>query len=303
MIKKKTSKYKKSVNIIAWIGFVMCALMLLYPVFSDGWNRYRESQLISDYNANINENTTLDDNTEAIDSARKYNELLESTTSSIITNAEYETDDVYDSLLDLSGTGMMGYLEIPCIDLTESIYHYSTEEVLGKGVGHVHGSSLPVGGSSTHAVLTGHRGLTSQKMFSDLDKIEIGDFFYVHILNNTFAYEVFEVKTVSPGEVESLVIEKEKDLVTLVTCTPYGVNTERLLVSGKRVTFDESNVDDGGFVTTEEHKRYIDPALAVMYVVSAIIVIFVIIIAVRKNKKAGTEKKLFSKNSTDHIGE
>ena len=153
----------------------------MYPVVSDRWNRYRDSQLVTNYNEKLQyiDNTERD---EILKKAVEYNRYLKLQDRNIVTDADYEPDDYYETLLNLTGNSMMGYVEIPKIDVTEPIYHYSHEISLGKGIGHIHGSSLPVGGKSTHSVLTGHRGLPNQKFFSDLDKVSIGDKFYIHVL-------------------------------------------------------------------------------------------------------------------------
>ncbi|MDY6278935.1 MAG: class C sortase [Roseburia faecis] len=270
------------INIIAIIGFICCTLALLYPVISDTWNRYVDSKRIAEYATE-----TTGDNAEvkeAYDRAIKYNEELGNSVTQVVTTQEYIKSEAYDSLLNLSDDGMMGYLEIPCIDVTEGIYHYTTEKVLANGIGHIHGSSLPVGGENSHAVLTGHRGLPSQKFLSDLDKMNIGDTFYIHVLGRTLAYKVCQIDTVLPSEVESLKIEKNRDLVTLVTCTPYGVNTHRLLVTGERIPFDESNVNDNGLVTTEQHTRQYDPALIIFFSFMLIILMMGITSVIRKHR-------------------
>lgn len=234
-------KIKRSVNrlrLMAGVGFIACACLLLYPFASDMWNRYVDSKAISTYNSKVSANEQL--YKQIYNDAIAYN--ASSVSEQVVTNAEYDTDDdAYNALLDPAGNGMMGYLEIPCIDVNDPIYHYSTDEILQKGIGHIHGSSLPVGGESTHVVLTGHRGLPSQKFLSDLDKVKVGDKFYIHVLNHVLAYQVYDIQTVLPTEVESLKIEQGKDLVTLVTCTPYGINTHRLLVTGYRIPYDDTN--------------------------------------------------------------
>lgn len=163
--------------------------------------------------------------------------------SSIIQYGSYSKDSVtsameeYAGLLDLTGTGTMGYVHIPKLAVSLPIYHGTEEETLDRGVGHLIGSSLPIGGSSTHAILTGHSGLASQKMFSDLDKLEVGDTFYLEVLNEFLAYEVDQINTVLPHDTAYLGLEEGKDLCTLVTCTPFGVNTHRLLIRGHRIAY------------------------------------------------------------------
>ena len=232
----------------------------MYPVVSDRWNRYRDSQLVTNYNEKLQyiDNTERD---EILKKAVEYNRYLKLQDRNIVTDADYEPDDYYETLLNLTGNSMMGYVEIPKIDVTEPIYHYSHEISLGKGIGHIHGSSLPVGGKSTHSVLTGHRGLPNQKFFSDLDKVNIGDKFYIHVLGEVLVYRVYDIQEIEPHDVGVLFIEDDKDLVTLVTCTPYGVNTERLLVMGERVPVEELEIDEEGSVIVDEHSMIIDPAV------------------------------------------
>ena len=146
----------------------------------------------------------------------------------------------YDSLLNLHGSGLMGYVEIPKIDVNLPIYHGTSEEVLQKGVGHLLGSSLPIGGEGFHSVLTSHSGLAGKRLFSDLDQLQRGDVFYLHVLNETLAYQITEINTVLPYETELLQAVPDEDLCTLVTCTPYGVNSHRLLVRGSRVPYEKA---------------------------------------------------------------
>lgn len=273
----------KQIRRIALAGFIICAAALLYPFLSDRWNRYVDSKLIADYSQKVVEETDDTELNEMFAAAEEYNQNLLKTTMQVVTQTEYEKDETYENLLNISGNGIIGYLEIPCIDVNDPIYHYTDDDVLAKGLGHIHGSSLPVGGVNTHSVITGHRGLPAQKFFSDLDKVEIGDKFYIHVLNRVFAYEVDKIETVSPTEVEGLKIEEGKDLVTLATCTPYGVNTDRLLVTGHRVAYDDSDTEVGENV--EEHHTYIDPGLAVFYSFMGFIVIITLTTLIRTRKK------------------
>lgn len=282
--KKLNRKKRKWVSVLSVIGFTVCALALLYPVISDAWNRYRDSKLILDYYQEYTDGSHAEENQQMLEEAQAYNRELAEKTTSVITEAEYEKDEAYESLLNGSGKGLMGYIEIPCIDCTEPIYHYSSDDVLAKGVGHIHGSSLPAGGSSAHCVLTGHRGLPGQKFFTDLDQVKVGDKFYLHVLDQTLAYEVNDIRTVRPEEVENLRIEEGKDLVTLVTCTPYGINTHRLLITGHRVPYSEGTSADG-MVTAEKHHRRLEPALLIFYGFVLVIIVLVVIRLVQKHKK------------------
>lgn len=251
----------KIISIISIIGFFVSTVVLLYPVISDRWNRMRDAKLVTHYN-DVVKNIDHNETDAILQEAMEYNKTLRLQKRNIITDADYDPDSYYETLLNPSGDSMMGYVEIPKIDVTEPIYHYSTEVSLGKGIGHIHGSSLPVGGESTHTVLTGHRGLPNQKFFSDLDKLDTGDRFYIHVLGNVMAYEIYQIKEIDPTDVEILFLEEGEDLATLVTCTPYGVNTERLIVMGKRIMSEEElTVDDNGHVTIEAHNMMIDPAV------------------------------------------
>lgn len=288
-MKKTKRNISRLISIISLIGFIVCTFVLLYPVISDRWNRYRDMQLINDYIETIEkgDNSYYD---KELQKAKDYNKLLYSQGRNIVTDAEYDPDAYYETLLNVTGNGIMCYVEIPKIDVTEPVYHYSTEISLGEGVGHIHGSSLPTGDESTHSVLTGHRGLPSQKFFSDLDKLEVGDCFYIHILGHTLAYRVFDINVILPTDVSGLMIENGKDLVTLVTCEPYGVNTHRLLVTGERIEFDETKVKNG-FVTNEEHKTVVDPAVWVFIGFMIFILLLVVMVIIRKIIIKNKEKK------------
>ena len=229
-------KNKKKNYIGLGLLFLIGLSILLYPMVSDAWNRYRDSLLISNYSSSV----SSDDNSEKIDSmwkaAQEYNEQIkQESVPDAFSVRDGQTDSTYESLLNLNGDGMMGYVEIPVIDVSIPIYHYTTDESLEKGAGHLFGSSLPVGGKSTHCILSAHRGLPSAKLFTDLNLVEEGDVFYLHVLGKTLAYEVDQILTVLPEQTESLGITDGDDYVTLVTCTPYAVNTHRLLVRGHRV--------------------------------------------------------------------
>ena len=292
MKRNKKVKYRV-ISLISVLGFILCTVALLYPVVSDRWNRYRDAKLVTNYNAKISDS----DKSELeviLQEAVEYNKQLKLQGRDIVTDADYEPDDYYETLLNLTGNSMMGYVEIPKIDVTEPIYHYSHEISLGKGIGHIHGSSLPVGGKSTHSVLTGHRGLPNQKFFSDLDKVSIGDKFYIHVLGTVLAYRIYDIQEIEPHQVEILKIQDDRDLMTLVTCTPYGVNTERLLVMGERISVEELELDEDGDVIIEGHEVVIDPAVWVFtgFMTFIFLIFFSTlirnIIYYRKKKKGGS---------------
>ena len=288
---KKLSK-TKIISIVSVIGFLLCTLLLLYPLISDRWNRYRDQQLINDYIEEV-QNGDPEVYEEELQKARDYNRELFEQGKNIISETDYTKDAYYESFLNVTKTGMMCYIEIPKINVREPIYHYSTDESLIKGIGHIHGSSLPVGESCTHAVLTGHRGLPGQKLFTDLDRLEEGDTFYIHVLNHTLAYTVCDIKVVLPYEVDDLIIEEDRDIITLVTCEPYGVNTHRLLITGQRTEFDESKVENG-IVITEKHTEVIDPAFIIFLGFAVFILSLGTIFFVKKllSKRKGSLKPI-----------
>ena len=213
--------------------------VLLYPTVSDAWNKHRAKQLITQYEA-----ASVDIDTEEYDAilaeARSFNEAHHHNTYlDSFGNTQTAHSEEYERLLNPLGDGTMGYIEIPKIHVSIPIAHGLSAEVLENGAGHLEGTSLPVGGESTHCVLAGHRGLPTARLFTDLDQMKEGDRFYLHILQDVYAYEVTSIETVLPDETESLDIHNGKDEVTLVTCTPYGVNTQRLLVTGTRAELEE----------------------------------------------------------------
>ena len=211
--------------------------LLLYPYLSKAWNAYRQSKLTVVYEQTVAEEAQKD-YSEEWEKARAYNEALyEKNDPYAFARAEYaeEPDEEYLSCLSVTKDGMMGYLEIPTIDVKLPIFHTTDENVLEQSVGHLEGSSLPVGGVNTHAVLSAHRGLPNAKLFTALDSVEIGDTFYLYILDEVLCYEVDQILVVEPADTSELLIQEGKDYVTMFTCTPFAVNTHRLLVRGHRV--------------------------------------------------------------------
>ena len=206
--------------------------LLLYPTVSEAWNTRYHEKTIDNY-TNVVSTLDKDRYKQLWEDANEYNRQRRSSTSLYkLTQPEKEQ---YESLLNLAGDGTMGYVEVPNIGVKLPLYHGIGESVLQVGVGHLEWSSLPVGGESTHCILSGHRGLPSARLFTDLDQVREGDVFILHILDEILTYEVDQILTVLPDETDALLIEEGKDLCTLVTCTPYGVNSHRLLVRGHRV--------------------------------------------------------------------
>ncbi len=240
---------KKVTTITICIMFLAGLSLLLYPFISNQWNTYRQKRLISSYDEQVakkEEAGEIDYNKEWSE-ATAYNEALLPSIlpdSFAVAEASEEDDEEYMSSLNLNGDGMMGYVEIPKIDVKVPVYHTTEKEVLEKAAGHLEGSSLPVGGESTHSVISAHRGLPSAKLFTDLDKLEKGDHFLISVLDDTLCYEVDKISVVEPTETDGLEVEEGQDLVTLLTCTPYGVNSQRLLVRGHRVSFEEVEMEE-----------------------------------------------------------
>ena len=240
---------KKVTTILIIIIFLAGLSLLLYPLVANQWNNHRQKQLISGYEEVVaqKEKDGEINYEQEWKNADAYNDSLQPSVlpdSFAVAEASDEENSNYFACLNLGGDGMMGYIEVPKINIKIPIYHTTEDEVLQKAAGHLEGSSLPVGGKGTHAVISAHRGLPSATLFTDLDKLEEGDHFLLYILDDVLCYEVDKISVVEPKETDDLAVEEEKDLVTLLTCTPYGVNTERLLVRGHRVPYVEQEVAD-----------------------------------------------------------
>lgn len=227
------------------LAFLAGVGIMVYPFVSNYIYQQRANRQLAELSTAVDAGSPEDYAAE-IAAAQEYNkELVGQTVPDVFAIREGTTDKEYESYLNVRGDQVMGSVEIPVINVHLPIYHYSTEETLLKGCGHIFGSSLPVGGDSSHAVITAHRGLPAAKLFTDLDQLREGDQFYIKVLDQTLAYEVDHIEVVEPQETRSLAIKRGEDLVTLVTCTPYGVNTDRLLVRGHRVPYtpgDEGRV-------------------------------------------------------------
>ena len=226
-------------NIIIALIFLAGLSVLLYPAVSDYVNELHSSRVIANYDDSI-QNLSEEDYTKELEAAAEYNAYLTAFSNlSAAAMAETEREDsLYESLLNVGGDGIMGVINIPAIDVRLPIYHGTSESVLQVAVGHYEGSSLPIGGESTHAILTGHRGLPSAKLFTDLDRLEVDDVFYIKVLGEILEYKIDQIETVLPSELDSLSIAPGEDYVTLVTCTPYGINSHRLLIRGARIEYD-----------------------------------------------------------------
>lgn len=265
-------------NIILIAVFLIGLSLLLYPTFSDYWNSFHQSRAIASYAEAVAE---VDDDTyeRILAEAKQYNEDLSSRPQSwTLTEEELE---VYNEVLNVTGSGIMGYIEIPSIDVSLPIYHGVDEAVLQIAVGHIEGSSLPVGGLSTHCVISGHRGLPSAKLFTNLDQLVEGDVFVIRVLDETLTYEVDQIRIVEPTDLSALEREEGKDLCTLVTCTPYGVNSHRLLVRGHRI----ENLEESNSIRVTADATLIDPVIVAPIVAVPILLILLIWLLVHYRKR------------------
>ena len=280
MSKRPKGKKKKSILPSLLLVLILLAglSLLLYPALSDYWNSLHQSQAIASYVETVEAMDEAD--YEAMwAAARAYNDALPRDNSRFHPSEEEQAE--YDALLDVSGTGIMGYVEIPQIGVSLPIYHGTDEAVLQVAIGHIEGSSLPVGGAGTHCVISGHRGLPSAKLFTDLDQIQEGDTFLLHILDETLTYQVDQIHIVEPDDVTYLAIEEGQDLCTLVTCTPYGVNSHRLLVRGRRIETEAT----AAAIRVTADAILVDPMLVAPAVAAPILLILLIWLLVSSRKQ------------------
>lgn len=281
-MKKQASK-KNRMTLILLLAVLLAGLsLLLYPFVADYWNSMHQSQAIASYQETVAE---MDDETyEALwQAAEAYNSgLLGNANRFQPTQEEHQR---YEELLDVSGSGVMGYVEIPSIDVSLPIYHGTSEEVLQVAVGHIEGSSLPVGGEGTHCVISGHRGLPSARLFTDLDQLTEGDIFTLRVLDETLTYEVDQIHVVEPDDITLLEIVEGEDLCTLVTCTPYGVNSHRLLVRGHRVENREDGVMRIIADAMQIDPRFVAPVIGAPILLAALLVMILRPLRRRKRKR------------------
>lgn len=278
---------KKSSKIVIILIFLAGLSLLLYPFIANQWNNHRQKQLIGNYESVISDKEAAGniDYAAEMKKAEAYNDALLPSIlpdSFAVADASTETDSSYEDSLNIAGDGMMGIVEIPKIAIKLPIYHGTGDEVLQKAAGHLEGSSLPIGGESTHAVISAHRGLPSASLFTDLDQLEIGDHFLIHVLDETLCYEVDQILVVDPEDTSALAVEDGEDLMTLLTCTPYGVNTQRLMVRGHRVPYEEQTVADEQTPLSglSLHTNYL------LWVVVGVVVtgVFILILFIREKK-------------------
>ena len=263
----------RKIWIILTLGFLVGICVLLYPAFSNFWNSKTQSRAIVNYES-VLEHLEPEDYSAIFQAAYDYNEALREVEFPL---RDFEQVPGYYEALKIEGTSIIGYVKIDKIGVELPVYHGTSDEVLNRGVGHLEGSSLPVGGESTHCVMSAHRGLPSAKLFTDLDRLEMGDTFQVIILDQVLTYLVDQVKVITPRQIDDLQIVEGKDYCTLFTCTPYGINTHRLLVRGIRIeTIKEKPVI---YVANEAFR--IEPLMVTPAVAAPMVLVFLIHLMVK----------------------
>lgn len=278
--KKKSSRLS---TILILVVLIAGLSILLYPSISEYWNSFHSSKAIADYASAVGD-MNEEEYARLLSEAAEYNKLLAERENTFLLDDDQK--EQYHKMLSVSGLGMMGYIEIPSINVSLPLYHGTEDSVLQIAVGHIDWSSLPIGGINTHSVLSGHRGLPSAKLFSDLDKLEIGDVFVIRILNEVFTYEVDQILIVNPDESDSMVIVEGEDLCTLVTCTPYGINSHRLLVRGHRT----DNLEEAKIIRVTADAVQIEPMIIAPIIAIPILFVLLMVLLFKPKKKKAPEK-------------
>lgn len=272
---KKDGKFSTAVLVLV---LVVGLSLLLYPTFSDWWNSRVQSRAIAHY-SDVVSTLQKEDFSGMWKSAREYNAELLDRVNPYLLSDEQRTR--YNQELNVAGDGILGYVEIPTINVVLPIYHGTEELVLQVAIGHIDWSSLPAGGASTHCVVSGHRGLPSARLFTDLDQLVVGDYFLLHVLDETLTYEVDRIRIVEPEETEELLIQEGKDLCTLVTCTPYGINSHRLLVRGHRI----ENLEQSQEVRVTADAMIIEKLVVAPFVLAPILLVMFVALLITTRKK------------------
>lgn len=285
----KFSRKNRITGILLLVALLAGLSLLLYPFLADYWNSMHQSRAIATYRNAV---TELDNNDYEgmLEEAQAYNDALPGNPDRFLPSEEEHQR--YENLLSISEDGIIGYVEIPSIHVSLPFYHGTDEDILQVAAGHIEGSSLPVGGEGTHCVISGHRGLPSARLFTDIDQLTEGDIFTLLVLDETLTYEVDQIRIVEPEDISLLEIEEGKDLCTLVTCTPYGVNSHRLLVRGHRV---ENREEEGILRITADalmvDSRFVAPVIAAPIILVLILVLMVRTLRKRRRKSKGETEK------------
>lgn len=276
---------KKHLSNLLLILILLVGLSLvLYPSFADWWNSFHQSYAIANYDAALAD-LTEEDYTHLFDEAVVYNEKIKKIAFPLM---YYDEVEGYEDILDVSGTGIIGYISIPKIDVELPIYHGTSEGVLQVAVGHLEGTTFPIGGEGFHAALSAHRGLPSARLFTDLDKMEVGDTFTITVLDRLLTYEVDQILIVEPHDVEALYPVEGEDYVTLITCTPYGINTHRMLVRGTRI----ANAEEKKVIRVTADAIQIEPIIVAPLVAAPMLLTLLIVLLLPKRKKKIDEEDI-----------
>jgi len=277
-------KKSSSSTILLVLMLVVGLSLLLYPSIADYWNSFTQSRAIVSYADQV---AQLDNEryTEIWEAAYEYNAALRNRNNDYLLSDEQQEE--YDQLLNIAGNGIMGYIEIPSIGVELPLYHSTADVVLAIAVGHLEWTSLPVGGESSHCVVSGHRGLPSARLFTDLDQLTVGDYFMFHVLDETLTYEVDMIRIVEPHETDDLLIQEGKDLSTLVTCTPYGINTHRLLVRGHRV----DNLEKAQEVRVTADAMIVEKMVVAPFILAPILLLMLIVLLISTGKRGKRRNK------------
>ncbi|MGN1113780.1 MAG: class C sortase [Oscillospiraceae bacterium] len=265
---KKKNKKSAIITIVLVVFLLVGLSVMLYPTFSDWYNVGRFKSDIANYDKKVS-TTKKDDIAEMFKEAEDYNEKIKKLASPL---TDYDKVPNYDKILDISGTGIMGYINIPKIKMEIPIYHGTSSDVLNVAAGHLEGTTLPIGGKGNHAVISAHRGLVSSKLFTDIDKLREGDYFSITVLNRVMYYEVDQIKIVLPDNVTDLYPVRGSDFVTLMTCTPYGINTHRLLVRGHRI----KNPEGGSTMNVTSDAVQVDPMVVIPYIAIPLLIFLIV---------------------------
>ena len=288
-MKRKQNKRRFSVSTMLLVVILLAGIgVMLYPSVSDWWNSMHATRAIANYVEAV-DSMSEQAKEEIIEAARQYNKSLANGANFNVSDEKYAE---YEKILDISGTGIMGYIQIPSINVNLPVYHGTEETVLQIAVGHIAGSSFPVGGKRTHCILSGHRGLPSAVLFTDLDKMKKGDHFLLHVLDDTLCYQVDKITVVEPDDTEALMADQDQDLATLLTCTPYGVNSHRLLVRGRRIPYEEVGdemVAASAFTGPSLHTNYLLWVIVGLLTTGAFILLLYVFD--RRQKRSGRNSK------------
>lgn len=275
---KENPMKKRGTTVILLIVLIVGLSLLLYPTFANWWNSMHQSRAVASYVENV-ANIDEEQYAHLWEDALNYNKSLSTRSNSYLLSDEQR--EKYNQVLDIGGLGIIGYVEIPSINVTLPIYRGTDESVLQVAVGHLEWTSLPVGGESSHCVVSGHRGLPSAKLFTNLDKLVVGDVFMFRVLDEILTYEVDQILIVEPNETQALQIVEGEDLCTLVTCTPYGINSHRLLIRGHRI----ENLEEAATIRVTADATQIEPIIVAPLLTIPMLLVLLIVLLIPKPKR------------------